>query len=323
MVPSRWCQLDGAWMVLTQRNSRASAHHIRLTSSSWLTPARGSDMGDEARLRAELLQRLAAGGDCGGRRSRDRECQWVGDPRERHRDSVRGGAHRRPDDGPRRRGASRSRSRSRERERERERDAHRADRKRRKCSPGSTGQAGAGPQSGLADAGGSGGPGREVGRAGPRAAATDERQREREKQQASAEAAAREERALELELAPPVQWDVMLSRDGQSALDALLFPRGALLERGSALHRDFGEFFERYVAFRKKELARNARGTEGGGRQGAAAVGGGGEGGGGVHGVAAKAGDGLGRWVAREDDMTEEARWKRKLAQFVTEIIIL
>ena len=112
----------------------------------------------------------------------------------------------------------------------------------------------------------------------------------------------------------------MLSRDGQSALDALLFPRGALLERGSALHRDFGEFFERYVAFRKKELARNARGTEGGGRQGAAAVGGGGEGGGGVDGVAAKAGDGLGRWVAREDDMTEEARWKRKLAQFVAEM---
>ena len=63
-------------------------------------------------------------------------------------------------------------------------------------------------------------------------------------------------------LARAVQWDVMLSRDGQSALDALLFPRGAFLERGSALHRDFGEFFERYVAFRKKELARGPRGTE-------------------------------------------------------------
>ena len=112
----------------------------------------------------------------------------------------------------------------------------------------------------------------------------------------------------------------MLSRDGQNALDALLFPRGAFLERGSALHRDFGEFFERYVAFRKKELARDPRGTEGGVRHGAAAVGGGGEGRGGVDGVAAKAGDGLGRWVAREDDMTEEARWKRKLAQFVTEM---
>ena len=39
-----------------------------------------------------------------------------------------------------------------------------------------------------------------------------------------------------------------------------------------------------------------------------------------MDGVAAKAGDGLGRWVAREDDMTEEARWKRKLAQFVAEM---
>jgi len=84
-----------------------------------------------------------------------------------------------------------------------------------------------------------------------------ERERARARQDSSREAAAaREERELERELAPPVQWDALLSSDGLAELDALLFPPGAFIRASSSLHREFGEFFERYAKFRKKELER-------------------------------------------------------------------
>ena len=81
---------------------------------------------------------------------------------------------------------------------------------------------------------------------------------ERGQQEQREQAAFKEERALELELAPEpeVQWDALLSRDGLEEIDALLFPPGAFIRGGSALHREFGEFFEKYATFRKKELSR-------------------------------------------------------------------
>jgi len=69
-------------------------------------------------------------------------------------------------------------------------------------------------------------------------------------------AAAREERELKRELSRQVQWDVLLSSTGQAELDALLFPPGAFVLAGTNLHREFGEFFEKYAKFRKKELER-------------------------------------------------------------------
>ena len=66
----------------------------------------------------------------------------------------------------------------------------------------------------------------------------------------------REERELERELSRQVQWDVLLSTAGLAELDALLFPPGAFVRAGTNLHREFGEFFEKYAKFRKKELER-------------------------------------------------------------------
>ena len=80
--------------------------------------------------------------------------------------------------------------------------------------------------------------------------------RDREREKRSAEAAAREERELLRLLPPAVQWDALLSADGQQELDALLFPSGAFIRAGSTQHREFGDFFAKYVTFRKKELSR-------------------------------------------------------------------
>ena len=74
-----------------------------------------------------------------------------------------------------------------------------------------------------------------------------------------------EERRLEQQLASEVQWDALLSGKGREELDSLLFPPGAFIRAGSTLHREFGDFMEKYAAFRKKELARaSADATRGG-----------------------------------------------------------
>ena len=49
-----------------------------------------------------------------------------------------------------------------------------------------------------------------------------------------------------------------MSDEGKAEIDALLFPPGAFICAGSAQHREFWNFFDKYAAFRKKELRREA-----------------------------------------------------------------
>ena len=123
-----------------------------------------------------------------------------------------------------------------------------------------------------------------------------------------------EERRLEQQLASEVQWDALLSGKGREELDSLLFPPGAFIRAGSTLHREFGEFMEKYAAFRKKELARaSAEATRGGCRAKAGDD------------AAAKAGASAGSRARREGQTSsglgpDSARFQRKLTEFAAEL---
>eukprot|EP00961_Rhodomonas_salina_P288856 3903553-Rhodomonas_salina.1 len=59
-----------------------------------------------------------------------------------------------------------------------------------------------------------------------------------------------------------IRWEVLMGQAGLDELDNLLFTRDDYISRGSALHREFTEFLEKYAVFRGKELKAAAEKAE-------------------------------------------------------------